>query len=81
MPTQPKHLDYANSQFLLIGEEQGGVEKATKPQPRDEKEGKDKPLEEMEKLEGEDEIRVKHLKGAECPREPQHNFSYTADLP
>jgi hypothetical protein len=63
MPSQPKHLDYPNAQILLIGEGQGDVEKATKPQPDDEKEGKEMPIEEMEKLEGEDEIRVKHLKG------------------
>lgn len=62
MPLQPKHLDYLNTQFLVIGEPQG-LDKATQPQSQDEKEGKEKPLEEMEKLEGEDEIRVKHLKG------------------
>ena len=64
MPLQPKHLDYVNTQFLVIGESQG-LEKATQPQSEDEKEGKEKPLEEMEKLEGEDEIRVKHLKGTQ----------------
>lgn len=63
MPLQPKHLDYEKAQFLIIGEGQGGAEKATQPQPQDEKEGKEKPLEEMEKLEAEDEIRVRHLKG------------------
>ena len=65
MPLQPKHLDYVNTQFLVIGEGQGDVNKATKPQSQDEKDGKEKPIEELEKLEGEDEIRVKHLKGAE----------------
>jgi hypothetical protein len=63
MPSQPKHLDYMNTQVLIIGERQGDVDKATQPQSQDEKDGKEKPLEEMEKLEGEDEIRVKHLKG------------------
>lgn len=63
MPTQPNHLNYANAQILLIGEGEHGADKATEPQPEDEKEGKEKPLEEMEKLEGEDQIRVKHLKG------------------
>ena len=62
MPLQPKHLDYVNTQFLVIGESQG-LDKATQPQSQDEKEGKQNPLEEMEQLEGEDEIRVKHLKG------------------
>lgn len=61
-PTQPKHLDYVNAQILLIGES-GGLDKATQVQTEDEKKDTDTPLEEMEKLEGEDEIRVKHLKG------------------
>ncbi|KAF7512722.1 hypothetical protein GJ744_000289 [Endocarpon pusillum] len=63
MPLKPKHLDYVNTQFLVIGEGQGDIDKATQPQAQDEKEGKEKPLEELENLEGEDEIRVKHLKG------------------
>lgn len=63
MPLQPKLLDYVNTQFLLIGEGQGSADKATQPQSQDEEDDKEKPLEELEKLEGEDEIRVKHLKG------------------
>lgn len=63
MPLQPKHLDYVNAQFLIIGEGRGSIEKATRPQSQDEKDGKEKPVEEMEKLEGEDEIRVRHLEG------------------
>ena len=63
MPLQPKHLDYVNTQFLLIGHKDNALEKATEPQNQDEGEGKDKPLEEMEKLEHEDQIRVEHLKG------------------
>ena len=63
MPSQPKHLDYANAQFLIIGES-SGLEKATEAQPGDEK--KDTPLQEMEKLEDEDQIRVKHLRGMFC---------------
>ncbi|ETN41411.1 uncharacterized protein HMPREF1541_03346 [Cyphellophora europaea CBS 101466] len=62
MPLQPKVLDYVNTQFLLIGES-GGPDKALEGLPRDEKHGLDTPKEEVEKLEGEDEIRVKHLKG------------------
>jgi hypothetical protein len=62
MPLQPKLLDYVNTQFLLIGES-GGIDKALEGLPRDERKGLGEPKEEMEKLEGEDEIRVKHLKG------------------
>ena len=69
MPMQPKHLDYANAQFLLIGES-GGLDKAVEVQPRDEKENKETPLEEMEKLEHEDEIRVSHLKGKSLHTRP-----------
>ena len=64
MPTQPKHLDYANMQFLMIGE--GGdsdMGHATEPQDKDEKEGKEKPLEEMEMLEDEDTYRMEGLSG------------------
>jgi hypothetical protein len=60
MPLKPEILDYANAQVLLIGED---VNKALEGLPRDERDGKEEPKEEMEKLEGEDEVRVKHLKG------------------
>ncbi|KAL2024252.1 hypothetical protein VTK56DRAFT_9408 [Thermocarpiscus australiensis] len=60
VPTQPKHLDYVNTQFLLVGES-SGVEKALEPQREDQKEGKAEPAEEMEKLEDEDTQRVKGL--------------------
>ena len=60
---QPKHLDYPNSQILLIGEGQDDLGKATDQQAGDEKAEKDTPLEEMEKLEEEDERRVEGLKG------------------
>ncbi|KAI8633661.1 hypothetical protein F5Y19DRAFT_414417 [Xylariaceae sp. FL1651] len=62
MPTQPHHLDYVNTQFLLIGES-SGITKATEPQKEDEKEGKEKPIEELEKLEDEDTHRMEQLKG------------------
>ncbi|KAJ3560878.1 hypothetical protein NPX13_g9153 [Xylaria arbuscula] len=62
MPSQPHHLDYTNTQFLLIGES-SGIEKATEPQKEDEKEGKEKPEEELEKLEDEDTHRMEMLKG------------------
>ncbi|KAI0473201.1 hypothetical protein GGR56DRAFT_653618 [Xylariaceae sp. FL0804] len=62
MPTQPKHLDYVNTQFLLVGES-SGIEKATEPQKKDQEEGKEEPREELEKLEDEDTHRMEHLKG------------------
>ena len=61
---QPKHLDYSSAQCLIIGEGIGELGKATEQQPGDEKHDKDTPLEEMEKLEHENEIRVEHLKGS-----------------
>lgn len=59
-PLEPKFLDYANAQFLIIGE---SYDNAVEQRPKDEREGNGLPSEEIEKLEGEDEIRVKHLKG------------------
>ena len=64
MPLQPKLLDYVNTQFLIIGQAGRGLDKATEPQPGDDENTKDTPLEEMEKLEHEDELRVKHLNGS-----------------
>lgn len=64
MPLQPNLLDFVNTQFLLIGE---SFETAVEGLPRDEKKGIDPPQAEMEKLEGEDEIRVKHLAGKFLP--------------
>lgn len=62
MPLEPKHLDYPNAQLLIIGESHR-LDRATEALDRDQHHDKETPLEEMEKLEGEDEIRVKHLKG------------------
>ncbi|KAI1371169.1 hypothetical protein F4677DRAFT_436556 [Hypoxylon crocopeplum] len=59
--TQPKHLDFANTQFLLIGES-SGIRKATEPQ-KDQKEEQEKPIEELEKLEDEDTHRMGSLQG------------------
>lgn len=63
MPAHPKHINYANAQILLIGEnfeDSNNLEAA----PKDEKnESKETPGEELEKLENEDELRVEHLKG------------------
>jgi len=64
MPLQPKHLDYANTQFLLIGSGHGGFGHAVDASAKDEKNAqKITALEEMEKLEAEDEHRVEGLKG------------------
>jgi uroporphyrinogen-III synthase len=53
-------LDYEYCQILLIGEKmEAGVEPTTKDQKHDKK----TPLEEIEKLEHEDELRVEHLHG------------------
>ncbi|KAK3941984.1 hypothetical protein QBC46DRAFT_285174 [Diplogelasinospora grovesii] len=60
VPTQPKHLDYVNTQFLLIGES-SGIEKAAEPQKKGKGKGKVEPLEEMEELEEEEEKRMKSL--------------------
>ena len=63
MPLQPKFLDYANAQILLIGHQGNALEKAGNQEPSGEDQGKDKPIEEIEKLEDEDQTRVRHLKG------------------
>lgn len=62
MPMKPDHLNYEGCQFLMIGEGEQGLDKATEPQTGDEKKD-ETPKEELEKLEGEDEIRVEHLHG------------------
>ncbi|KAF3058415.1 hypothetical protein GL218_05186 [Daldinia childiae] len=59
--TQPEHLDYVNTQFLLIGESKG-IQKATEPQ-RGQKDGQEDPIEELEKLEDEDTHRMESLPG------------------
>lgn len=64
MPLQPKHLDYAHTQFLLIGSGHGELGHAVDVSAKDEKnDQKITPLEEMETLEAEDEHRVQGLKG------------------
>ena len=62
MPLQPKLLNYDNTQFLLIGHKEDALEKAAQPQDKeDQKDDKETPLEEIEKLEGEDDNRVSGL--------------------
>lgn len=64
MPLQPKLLNYENAQFLIIGHSENALEKAAKSQDdEDEKPEIETPLEEVEKLENEDELRVEHLDG------------------
>jgi len=64
MPLEPKLLNYDNTQFLIIGHGDEALEKAAKPQDgEDQRPDKETPLEAIEKLEHEDEIRVEHLKG------------------
>ena len=75
MPLQPKFLDYANAQILLIGHHENALEKATDQEQKGEDDSKDKPLEEMEKLEDEDQIRVEHLKGFPAPPRPSPSQS------
>ncbi|KAI0107277.1 hypothetical protein GGR51DRAFT_516851 [Nemania sp. FL0031] len=60
MPSQPRHLDFVHTQFLLIGES-SGIAKATEPQKEDDEEGKETPKEELEKLEDEDTHRMETL--------------------
>ena len=63
MPLKPELLEYENTQFLLIGHKDDALEKAAQPQQA---EGEETPLEELEKLEEEDEGRVEGLKGMCC---------------
>ncbi|KAI9799216.1 MAG: hypothetical protein M1825_004859 [Sarcosagium campestre] len=62
MPLQARMLDYENAQFLFIGEAQDELGKAVEEDPSDKKAEKDTPLEEMEKLEREDQDRIIHMK-------------------
>lgn len=71
-PLQPEMLNYEACQFLLIGEGEKGLDKATETQPGDEK--KDETAkEEIEKLEEEDELRVEHLNG-KSSFQPRHSI-------
>lgn len=76
MPAEPKHLDYVNAQVLLIGESiDSHALEATKQD--EESSQKETPAEEVEKLEREDEIRIKHLKGMSIPTEHIVAFANT----
>lgn len=66
MPSLPKHLDFPNTQFILIGES-SGIEKATEPQ-KDQKEGEQDPKEEIEQLEEEDLERMRNISSNDSAR-------------
>lgn len=62
MPLEPELLRYENTQFLLIGEGMGDMDKATEEMSWDRKDAqKETPGEEMEKLESEDHARIEGL--------------------
>ncbi|KAI1165538.1 hypothetical protein F5B18DRAFT_155083 [Nemania serpens] len=61
IPSQPRHLDYVNSQVLLIGES-SGIEKATRPPKEEDGESKEAPRKELQKLEDEDTHRMEALR-------------------
>lgn len=62
-PLRLRLLDYDNAQVLLIGEHVGDISKTVEPTGTDKKDDQEALVEELEKLEHEDEIRVSHLKG------------------
>lgn len=62
-PLEPVHLEYENTQLLLIGEGMGSTGKATELQQKDKENDTERPEEEIEKLEDENAHRVKHLDG------------------
>ena len=64
MPSKPEHLNYPNSQILLVGES-SGIDKAVEPQEKDQKGHKEKPREVLENLEHEDLKRMQHLPGGQ----------------
>ncbi|KAM3414162.1 hypothetical protein BST61_g10820 [Cercospora zeina] len=63
MPVHPKHLDYANAAFLLIGENFESSNNLEPTAKDEEDDNKETPEEELEKLEEEDEHRVENLGG------------------
>ncbi|EGR45190.1 uncharacterized protein TRIREDRAFT_81659 [Trichoderma reesei QM6a] len=63
IPTRPHHLDYANTQILMIGES-SGIKKALGVEDDGGKQAnKEEPLEEMEELEEQDLKRMQQLSG------------------
>ncbi|KAH0492738.1 hypothetical protein TgHK011_007679 [Trichoderma gracile] len=63
IPSRPHHLDYANTQILMIGES-SGIKKALGVENEDDgKANKEEPLEEMEELEEQDLKRMQQLSG------------------
>ncbi|PBP24580.1 hypothetical protein BUE80_DR004391 [Diplocarpon rosae] len=63
MPLEPALLEYRNTQFLLIGEGLGEMDRAVEETSKDAKDdAKEKPVQEMETLEQEDQERIAHLR-------------------
>lgn len=58
-----EYLNYANTQFLLIGTGGDRLNKTLEPADREKEGDKETPEEELEKLEGEDQIRVEQMDG------------------
>lgn len=63
IPLEVPFLDHPNTQVLLIGEGRGGIGKAAGQEQDNEQAGEENPIGEMERLEDEDEERIKGLKG------------------
>jgi hypothetical protein len=61
---KPQYLDHEYCQILLIGEK---IDAGLQPTQKDQKHDKETPMEEIEKLEHEDELRVEHLHGEYPP--------------
>ncbi|KAL6875089.1 hypothetical protein J3F83DRAFT_729836 [Trichoderma novae-zelandiae] len=63
IPSRPHHLDYANSQILMIGESSGIGKALGVRDDDDEQANKEEPLEELEELEEQDLKRMQQLSG------------------
>lgn len=62
MPTEPGHLEYESTQFLVIGDGINGFGGAVEEMSKDKKDrNKEKPVDEVEKLGEEDHARVDGL--------------------
>lgn len=73
VPTEPEFLDYPNAQFLMIGVAQDNLGKAGDALPAAEKETKERPADELGKLENENQERVDAIAG-KCPNKVLSSF-------
>lgn len=62
IPLEPEFIEYANAQFLMIGEAQDTLGKAATSEGR-KQQHEQEPGQELEKLEEENEHRIEALKG------------------